>query len=80
MIERRKVYVEVVLKNDTKGNIRPLSIRWEDDTVFEIDRVLNVCRAASTRVGGCGDRYTVSIAGKQTYLFREDDRWFVEGK
>ena len=80
MSERRKVWVDVVLKNDRNGNIRPLTITWEDDTIFTVDRVIAECNAASTRVGGCGVRYTVVIAGKQTYLFHEDDRWFVEGK
>jgi hypothetical protein len=37
-----------------------------------------VCKAASTKVGGCGIRYTVRIEGKETYLFDEDGKWFVE--
>ena len=39
------------------------------------------CRAASTKVGGTGLRYTVMICGKETYLFDEENgKWFVEGK
>ena len=39
------------------------------------------CRAAATKVGGTGIRYTVSICGKQTYLFDEENgKWFVEFK
>ncbi len=78
--ERRKVYVDVLLKNDRKGRLIPLSITWEDDSVFTIDSIRAVCRAASTKVGGCGIRYTVSINGVDTFLFREDDKWFVEAK
>ncbi len=80
MEERRKVYVDVVLKNDKKGFIKPLQITWEDGSIFEVDSVKQVCRAASTRVGGCGNRYTVIVEGKETYLFHEDNKWFVEGK
>ncbi len=76
----RKVYVDVILKNDKEGEIRPLSIIFEDDVTYEIDRVKSKCRAASTKVGGCGIRYTVMILGKETYLFHEEDKWFVEAK
>lgn len=76
----RKVYVDVILKNDKEGEIRPLSIIFEDDVTYEIDRVKSKCRAASTKVGGCGMRYTVAICGKETFLFHEEDKWFVEAK
>ncbi len=79
-MERRKVYVDVLLQNDKKGCLKPLKITWEDGSIFEVDSVKNVCRAASTRVGGCGDRYTILVEGMETYLFHEDNRWFVEGK
>ncbi len=35
----RKVYVEVTAKFDTEGDITPLSVTWEDGTVYEIDKV-----------------------------------------
>ncbi len=76
----RKVYVDVILKNKKEGIIRPLSITWEDGMTYDVDRVKHICKAASTKVGGCGTRYTVVIEGKETYLFHEDDRWFVEAK
>jgi len=76
----RKVYVDVVVSVRRDGNVRPLSITWEDGHVYEVDRLKSVCRAASLKVGGCGIRYTVMICGKETYLFQEDDKWFVEAK
>ncbi len=76
----RKTYVDVILKNDKEGKIRPLSVIWEDGRAYEIDRLISKCRAASTKVGGVGIRYTVVISGKETYLFHEDDKWFVEAK
>ena len=80
MVKHRKVYVAVNLDVDIEGKIRPRSIRWEDGHVYEIDRLKQRIRAASTKVGGCGIRYTVMICGKETYLLNEDDRWFVEAK
>ena len=77
-LTRKKVYVAVNLDVGTDGRIRPRLIRWEDGMIYEVDRVNDVRRAASTKVGGCGIRYTISVCGKETYLFNEDDKWFVE--
>ena len=76
----RKVYVEVTAKFDTEGNITPLSVTWEDCTVYEIDRILDKRRAASLKAGGIGMRYTCLISGRQSYLYYEEPRWFVERK
>jgi len=38
------------------------------------------CRAASKKVGGGGIRYTVMIRGRESYLFQEGNKWFVEAK
>lgn len=81
MEDRRKVYVEVRARHLLDGTCRPESIKFENDEVYEIDRVKQCCRAASTKVGGTGLRYTVMICGKETYLFDEENgKWFVEGK
>ena len=76
----RKVYVEVTAKFDTEGNITPLSVTWEDGTVYEIDRILDRRRAASLKAGDIGMRYTCRISGQRSYLYYEEPRWFVEGK
>ena len=73
-----KVYVGVKARFEPDGKLFPLSIAWEDGHEYEIDRVLNVCRAASLKAGGAGTRYTVRIGRTETYLFREENKWFVE--
>jgi hypothetical protein len=79
-----KAYVDVALTVDREGRVRPKKIGWHDPggeiITYSIDRLKHVCRAASTRVGGCGIRYTVMINGRETYLFEEDGRWFVEAE
>lgn len=75
-----KATVEVTALFDMEGKITPLSVRWKDGTEYEIDRILDVRKAASTKVGGIGTRYTVMIRGHQTYLWFEDPCWFVEAK
>jgi len=74
----RKVYVEVAAVFTPEGQVMPKQIRWEDGTLFPVDRVMDIRRAAATKAGGCGLRYTIRIRGKQTYLFLDEDRWFVE--
>ncbi|HCP15643.1 MAG TPA: hypothetical protein DIT32_07830 [Peptococcaceae bacterium] len=82
-----KVYVEVTAAFDSDGRLLPLCLIWEDGRRYAIDRVLEVRPMAAMKAGGQGDRYTVQIAGQQSYLFFERSasisgnhigRWFVE--
>ena len=59
--ERRKVYVEVNVTHRPDGTARPNSIKFENDEIYEVDRVMQKCRAAATKVGGTGIRYTVQL-------------------
>lgn len=76
----RKVYVEVTARFDVAEKVTPLSLTWEDGTVFEIDKVLDCRRAASLKAGRIGLRYSVQIGKRQSYLYYEEPRWFVEAK
>ena len=73
-----KVYVAVNEDRLTDGTILPRAVTWEDGVRYEIDRVLDWQRAASFKAGGTGIRYRVRINGRVTYLWLEEDRWFVE--
>lgn len=86
-MEYAKVYVEVVAAFREDGLMLPREIIWEDGSRFEIDRVSAVTPAASMKVGGQGDRYTIWLHGQQRYLFFERSaairgnnigRWFIE--
>ena len=74
----KKEYVSVNATFEKDGSIVPNSIFWTDGKVFNIDRIINICNCASLKVGGSGIRYTCIISNKQTYLFLEKDKWFVE--
>ncbi|MDD2220540.1 MAG: hypothetical protein PHN35_01100 [Clostridia bacterium] len=80
MSNTNKVYVAVKACFETDGQLKPYAVIWEDGHEFLIDRVLGVCRAASLKAGGAGIRYTVRIGSRETYLFLEENRWFVERK
>ena len=75
-----KVYVEVVVEFNIDGKMIPKSLRWDDGTTYEIDKILDERRAASLKAGGQGIRYLCRIHGKERYLFYEKPKWFVEVK
>ena len=82
-------FVDVKAAFDAAGNLMPLEIKWVDGEIFEIDKAIDVRQASAMKAGGQGDRYTVWIRGKQSYLFFERSgalsgsnlgRWFVESR
>lgn len=82
-----KVYVDVVASFNAEGTLIPLKLTWEDGTEYIIDRVTDIRQAAAMKAGGQGDRYTIQVNGKQSYMFFERNasirgnnigRWFVE--
>jgi hypothetical protein len=76
----QKVFVSVVVRFNPEGDMRPLFLIWEDGRKYEIDRILDVRPAASLKAGGTGLRYRCRICGRETYLYYEGPRWFMEGK
>ena len=72
-----KKYVEVTAHHNAQGFVCPLILWWDDGRKYEIDRVLDVRRAASLKAGGIGIRYTCRILGKERYLYLDEDKWYV---
>ena len=86
-VNEYKVYVPVEVRFTEEGTMLPKYIVWEDGKKYEIDKVTDIRPAPAQRAGGQGDRYTIWIGGKQSYLFFERyatvtgcnlGRWFVE--
>ena len=75
-----KAVVKVLVIVATDRTKTPVSLTFEDGKEYSIDRVCSKQRAAATKVGGTGIRYTIMIGGRQTYLFEDEDQWFVEAK
>ena len=84
-----KVYVKVNVTFDEDGLMLPRSLIWEDGHPYKIDRVLDIRPAYAEKAGGQGDRYTVKVGNRESYLFFERNadeqnkrigRWFVERK
>ena len=84
-----KVYVDVKVDFRADGVMLPRTITWEDGRQYDIDKVTDIRQAAAMRAGGQGDRYTIKVCGRQSFLFFERSarlsgpvigRWFVERK
>ncbi|NLM62539.1 MAG: hypothetical protein GX193_10750 [Clostridiales bacterium] len=73
-----KVYVDVIARFSADGELFPLEIIWEDGRRYAIDRITEIRRASSMKAGGTGIRYGCIINNHRTYVFFEEDRWFVE--
>ena len=81
------VFVAVRVGFNTDGDMMLTELTWEDGTDYAIARVTDVRQGAARKAGGQGDRYTVQVQGKSSFLFFERNtsltgnnigRWFVE--
>lgn len=74
-----KKFVSVILLVDEDGKKTPKTIIY-NGKAYEIDRVLDMKKSASLKVGGIGDKYIIRIGGVETCVFCDNNRWFVEEK
>ena len=84
---KTKVYVKVDTVFDEWGRMFPHSLVWENGRVYTIDKVTDFRQAAAMKAGGQGDRYTIRVGNRESFLFFERStnisgrvvgRWFVE--
>lgn len=78
-----KKFVSVTVEFTKDGKVIPEIIKWDDNDgqrIFEIDKIIDIRKAASLKAGGIGFRYTCRICGQQAYLYRDEDTWYVEAK
>lgn len=75
----KKRFVKVLTEIDENGKKTPISLVF-DDTTYTIDRVLEVKNCASFKVGGIGQRYKIRVGDNETFIYFENDKWFVEEK
>ena len=70
--------ITVIARMQDNGKVIPLTILWSNEKSFEIDKVLDIRKKASTKGGGKGLRYTCKILGQERFLWLDDNIWFVE--
>ncbi len=70
--------ITVIARMQDDGKVIPLTILWNNEKSFEIDKVLDIRKKASTKGGGKGLKYTCKILGQERFLWLDDNIWFVE--
>jgi hypothetical protein len=75
-----KKYVDMIVRYYPDGTIKPMAIWWEEGTIYEIDKIVDVRPCASLKAGGAGIRYSCMIQGHEKYIWLEENKWFVEAK
>ena len=70
--------ITVIAKMDENSKVTPLQIIWQDGRIFEVDKILDIRKKASTKGGGKGLRYTVLIKNQERYIWLDDYFWFIE--
>ena len=71
-------FVDVIALMPTTGKVIPRSIIWETGQIFEIDKILEIKRQASTKGGGAGIKFTCQIKGQRKSIFLKGYTWFIE--
>lgn len=70
-----QVFVKVDYQVLTGGAVRPIRIYWHDGRTWDIIKTLHVCTSEDDFKG---IRYTVLIGSAEKYLYRINDKWYVE--
>ena len=70
--------IDVIALMPSTGKVIPRSIIWETGQVFEIDKVLDIRKQASTKGGGAGIRFLCQIKGQRKSIFLNGYTWFIE--
>lgn len=76
----RKIYVDMLCNVSKEGKIEPLLFTFEDGKKYSIDKIIQVCKAASLKAGGAGIRYTCMICNQIRNIYLEENRWFIESE
>ena len=73
-----RIELDIIVEHRKDGLALPKTIIWDDWRRFDIDRVLDIRKAAATKCGGIGIRYICRIRGREYKIFDEDGKWFIE--
>ena len=77
---RRKQYVEVVACHGIDGSVSPQAITIVGGKTYQIESASQPKESFDPLLDRDAIRYRVRIHGKDTFLYRSRERWFVEMK
>lgn len=81
MANYEKIYVAVILYNDTDGKTSPVEIEWVNGVRYPISKILEKRDAPPRHVGSSYTiRYKILVQGRERELYHEKwaNRWFLE--
>ena len=78
VLKMPRIELDIIVEHRKGGLALPKTIIWDDGRRFDIDRVLDIRKAAATKCGGIGIRYICRIRGREYKIFDEDGKWFIE--
>ena len=70
--------VDVMCIYHKNGQIKPVSIIWDNGHEYHIDRILQITAARSGYNGKPGIRFTCLFGHSERFLFLEEGKWFIE--
>ena len=75
---RRKQYVEVIATHHIDGSVRPQQIIFSAGPIYDVEDVKGVKKVKTLSTLEIANRYTVQVKGKETFLYEDCGKWFVE--
>ena len=77
---KRKQYVEVIATHHIDGSVRPQQIIFAAGPIYDVEDVKGVTKVKTTSTFEIANRYAVVVRGKETFLYEDCGKWFVEMK
>ena len=71
--------MEVIATHHIDGSVRPQKIIIIAGPTFDVEDVKGVTKVKTLSTSEIANRYTV-VKGKETFLYEDGGRWFVEMK
>ena len=76
-------YIDVETLIDSLGDIRPLTIIWDNGTRYKIDEIIRYEPLFHSHTGGHGEMFVVRIGKETRTMFLEQinggkHRWYIE--
>lgn len=68
------VCVDAFFRKD--GQVLPRRFQWTSEKWYNI-KILDITKGAALKRMGCGTRYHIHAGGKDSYLYRVSDLWFM---
>lgn len=74
---KNKVVVSTLCICDHNGKLTPVYIKWKDNSIYKIDKIVDMKPIGSPKVGGREVKYSIIINKHKTNLYYDHKCWYV---